>query len=55
MSYTCLNDLLEHDTFNYRAIARLSGALLMNEELNFSKRMNEIIINEMEKNGTKKN
>jgi hypothetical protein len=53
--YTCLNDLLEHDKFNYRAIARLSGALLMNEELNFSKRLNEIMMNEMEKNGTKKN
>jgi len=56
--YTCLNDLLEHDTFNYRAIARLSGVLLMNEELNFSKRMNEIMMNEMnemEKNGMKKN
>ena len=56
--YTCLNDLLDHETFNYRAIARLSGALLMNEELNFSKRLNEIMMNEMnemEKNGTKKN
>ncbi len=43
---------------NYRAIARLSGALLMNEELNFSKRLNEIMMNEMnemEKNGMKKN